>query len=156
MKRYLFLFTFFLIFASQFPANAQNAKSYMLQQIGARMQGQVPTAPTNSWMIIYFSDDNKSIFMTDGTNWKYKGTNMYGQHLYAFDGITGRNPIPYYQYQELIAQSDFSQVEVHYMFGPMGMTSPMYALYRFVADGAETAQSAMEQQFSTGSVTGLY
>ena len=156
MKRFLFLFTFILIFASPFLANAQNAKSYMLQQMGARMQGQVPTAPTNSWMIIYFSNDNKSIFMVDGTNWEYTGTNIFGQHRYAFNGLTGRNAIPYYQYQELIAESDFSKVEVHYMFGPLGMTSPMYALYRFVADGAETAQSAMGQQNSTGSITGLY
>lgn len=117
-------------------------KSYLQQETGGG--NQVPIVSNNLSEVVTFFDDG-TIKLRFGTVWKYRGNDAYGNRIYAFvrnEGIA----LPGYAYQGLAISSDYSRMQMNYLFGLMGRYVPMYTAYRYLGEGTEPANNWMNNR----------
>lgn len=74
--------------------------------------------------------------------WKYRGNDAYSNRIYGFVRSEGVS-LPGYAYQGLVISSDYSRMQMNYLFGFMGRMVPMYSAYRYLGEGADAANEWM-------------
>ena len=145
-KRFVKLGMFVFLFVLPLFASAQEKTlSFMCQEI--RAQNMVPQAMNNHATYVEFYDGGKRIKLLDGTTWVYEGKNMYGVTSYRYAGTTGPQ-MPNTQYQVLTFNSNFSMMQIGYVFGMMGMYTQMMSVWHFIGEGTEPAIKWMNGEFN--------
>lgn len=106
--------------------------------IGQSVQGPISEVPQHSGTWVEWSAKGDSITMMDGTQWKQTRT-LDGSIHYRYTGTTRQNQ-PYTQLLEAIFNKDYSQMNIRYVFGPMGMCVQMVGKYSYLGDGKQLAE----------------
>lgn len=136
MRLYL---SIFLFLSSVFVSTPQTIRSYMENEIiGQSVQGPISEVPQHSGTWVEWSAKGDSITMMDGTQWKQTRT-LDGSIHYRYTGTTRQNQ-PYTQLLEAIFNKDYSQMNIRYVFGPMGMCVQMVGKYSYLGDGKQLAE----------------
>lgn len=146
MKRFIVILMAFIAFtvysSSVSAAQITMVKSYLQSETGGG--GQVPVVSNNLSEVVTFFDDG-TVKLRFGKVWKYRGNDAYGNRIYAFvrnEGIS----LPGYSYQGLVISSDYSRMQMNYLFGLMGRYVPMYTAYRYLGEGTEPANDWMNNR----------
>lgn len=146
MKRFIVILMAFIAFtvnsSSVSAAQVTMVKSYLQSETGGG--GQVPIVSNNLSEVVTFFDDG-TVKLRFGSVWKYRGNDAYGNRIYAFvrnEGIA----LPGYAYQGLAISSDYSRMQMNYLFGLMGRYVPMYTAYRYLGEGTEPANNWMNNR----------
>jgi len=141
-----FFTTFVIAMMMALTMNAQErTRSYFCQQINSPVSTG-PTACLNQATFVMWYDDD-TIKMMDGTVWRYQGmTNGY--HVYAFSRATGMI-MPNTQYQYAIFTTDYSRMQVNYIFGVgmPGFAIQMSSLYKYIGEGQQPAYDWMSGKY---------
>ena len=113
-------------------------RSYFCQQINAPVSTG-PTATLNQATFVEWNDDDSTIKMMDGTEWRYQGMRN-GCHIYSFYRATGMI-MPGTQYQSAVFSGDFSMMQIYYVFGVgmPGFAVQMNAFYKYIGEGRQPA-----------------
>ena len=137
LSRVVFVLT--ILISSFSFANAAEitmTKSYFQKETGGG--GQVPIVPDNLSEVVYFYDNGLIKLKLKGTVWKFQGKNIYGLLVFSFvrnEGII----MPGESYQNLLMAPNYSNFQVNYVFGIMGMYTPMCKIYTYLGEGEQMA-----------------
>ena len=120
MKHILFLFMACIALitcsVSVSAVEVTMVKSYFQQETGGG--GQIPVVSNNLSEVATFYNDG-TVKLRFGTVWKYRGNDAYGNRIYGFVRNEGVS-LPDYAYQGLVISSDYSRMQMNYLFGFMG------------------------------------
>lgn len=141
------IYTLFLMVVATLTVNAQViTRSYFCQQINAPVSSG-PTATLNQATFVEWNGNNNIIRMMDGTEWCYQGMRN-GCHVYSFYRATGII-MPGTQYQYAVFSSDYSILQVYYVFGVgmPGFAIQMNNLYKYLGEGRQPAYDWINGRF---------
>lgn len=137
MKR---IFAAFMFVLSCVTMNAQDVKSYYCCEIKSAAAGQVISqVPTNQATCAMWWEDG-SVWLANGTKWRYMSTDYQGNRHYRYDGSTGPT-MPNTQYRELICNSNKTVFQINYLFGFGNMLSPMSSVFQYLGEGTSAAEN---------------
>lgn len=125
------------ILGSSFGISAQ-IRSYMTSQILTQgAYGPIAEVPQNQGGWVSWSNDGKTITMSDGTQWRYLQDNN-GYHHYSYAGTTGV-AMPNTQYNQAVFNHDYSTMAIFYSFGMPGMMIQMRSDWQYIGEGTQPA-----------------
>lgn len=113
-------------------------RSYATSQILTQgAYGTIAEVPQNQGTWVSWSNDGKTITMSDGTQWRYLQDNN-GYHHYSYAGTTGV-AMPNTQYNQAVFNHDCSTMAIFYRFGMPGMMIQMRSDWQYIGEGTQPA-----------------
>lgn len=130
---------FIALLSSPLISKAQYSRSYMENEIvGQSIQGPISEVPQHAGTWVEWDSSGDNIVMVDGTKWK-KSKSLDGNIHYQYVG-TNSQLERFTQYIEAIFNSDFTKMNIRYIFGPKGMGVQMVGKYSYLGDGKRPAE----------------